>query len=66
MTKVFHGEIYSTQQSVACARDAADRGDWLETERALHEVQLGARLLREMRLKGMFKGSAPTLPLKAG
>ena len=65
MTKLFRGEMHKTQQNLECARNAADRGDWLETERALHEVQLGARLLREMRLKGMFKGSAPT-PLKAG
>ena len=54
---IFHGEMRKTQQCMDSASDAADRGDWLETERALHEVQLGARLLREMRLKGMFKGS---------
>lgn len=54
----FRGEMRKTKQRMDNASDAADRGDWLETERALHEVQLGARLLREMRLKGMFKGSA--------
>lgn len=40
------------------ARDAKDAGDWLDSERALNEVQLGARLLRQMRAKGIFRGSA--------
>jgi hypothetical protein len=46
-----------TEPSGASASDPLDTGDWLESERALQEVQLGARLLREMRAKGIFKGT---------